>query len=396
MENLKDIIGKEVDKIHAETIENYRHLHQYPELSFHEKLTSEYVESNLQEAGIEYRNKIGGYGILAWIKGNNPDKRIIALRADMDALPVTEANDIYHKSKNEGKMHACGHDSHTASLLSVAKVIRNLKDHIEGTVLFIFQPGEEKHPGGARLMLQDGVFDRIKPDIIIGQHVYVDYPVGTVGFQEGVIMASADEIHLKVKGAGGHGAIPNKLNDTILAASQIVVSLQQVVSRRSDPFKPIVLTIGRFIADGATNIIPGEVTLAGTLRCMDEEERKKAKKLIREIAVLTANAYGCLCDIEVCDGYPCTKNDKETTRITKKFAIEYLGESKVYGLPQRMTSEDFGFFSQAYPSTFYRFGIKGEQQCTGLHTPTFLIDEESLKTSVGLMAYIAMRYCSKE
>jgi len=392
---LADIINSELEIIHSETVAHYKYLHQHPELSFEEENTSRYVASVLKNLGIEFREKIGGYGILAWIKGNNPKSKTIALRADMDALPITEGNDIDFKSKNTGVMHACGHDTHTASLLSVAKIVKKHSNRIEGTVLFIFQPGEEKHPGGARLMLEDGVFDTYKPDIIIGQHAYVDYPVGTVGFEGGVIMASADEVHIKIKGKGGHGAIPNLANDTVLAASQVIVSMQQVVSRRSNPFKPMVLTFGKFIADGATNIIPNEVVLAGTLRCMDEEERAKAKEIIREIAISTAKAYGCECDIDVYDGYPCTYNNENITQQMKMFATDFLGEQNVLGLPKRMTSEDFGFFSQQYPCTFYRFGVIGTQNCTGLHTPTFLIDDEALKTSVGTMAYLALRYCSQ-
>jgi hippurate hydrolase len=293
-------------------------------------------------------------------------------------------------------MHTCGHDTHTASLLSAVKIINNLKDRIEGVILFIFQPGEERHPGGASLMLADGVFDRFKPDVIVGQHAYVDYPVGTVGFQGGIIMASADEIHLKIKGQGGHGAIPDKLNDTVLAASQVVISMQQVVSRRANPFKPAVLTIGKFIANGATNVIPDEVVLAGTFRCMDEDERKRLKPIICEIATSTAKAYGCECEIEVYDGYPCTYNNEEATSLLKSFAVEYLGEANVLGLPQRMTSEDFGFFSQQYPAVFYRFGIQGKQYCAGLHTSRFLIDEEALRTSAGLLAYLALRWGEEE
>ena len=372
---LKDLINKEIENIHSSTIGHYRYLHKHPELSFQEKETSEYIESVLKKEGIEYRNNIGGYGILSWIKGSNPESKVIALRADMDALPITELNDIEFKSVNEGVMHACGHDAHTASLLSVVRVINNLKSEIEGTVLFVFQPGEEKHPGGASLMLKDGVFDSIRPDMIVGQHTYVDYSVGTVGFESGIIMASADEVHIKIKGKGGHGAIPHQANDTVLAASQVIVSMQQVVSRRSNPFKPMVLTFGKFIADGATNIIPNEVLLAGSLRCMDEEERVKVKDIIREIAISTAKAYGCECEIDVYDGYPCTKNDEQVTNLMKGFAVEYLGGDKVLGLEKRMTSEDFGFFSQQYPCTFYRFGVKGKHQSTGLHTPHFLIED---------------------
>lgn len=391
---LTNAIKAKVELYHKDTVTQYQHLHQHPELSFEEKNTSEYIEKRLKDWGIEYRSHIGGFGILACIKGQNPTSRTIALRADMDALPITEQNPVSFKSENEGVMHACGHDTHTASLLSAVRIINDLKDSFEGTILFIFQPGEEKHPGGASLMLKDGIFDTYKPDIIIGQHAYVDYPVGTVGFEAGVIMASADEVHIKIKGKGGHGAIPHEVNDTVLAASQVIVSMQQIVSRRSNPFKPCVLTFGKFIADGATNIIPNEVTLAGSLRCMDEEERNKLKPIIKEIAISTAKAYGCQCDIEVYDGYPCTYNNERVTATAKSFAIEYLGEDKVLGLPKRMTSEDFGFFSQEYPCTFYRYGIMGMQHCTGLHTPTFLIDEEALRTSVGTITYLALRYCN--
>ena len=392
--SLADTIKQELEFVYPEAVAHYRHLHQYPELSFQEKETSTYVESVLKSLCVEYRSNIGGYGILAWIKGKDPKSRTIALRADMDALPVVEANDIDFKSEHEGVMHACGHDTHTASLLSAVKIINNLKSRLKGTVLFIFQPGEERHPGGANLMLSNGLFDVFKPDVIISQHAYVDYPVGTVGFQGGVIMASADEVHIKIKGKGGHGAIPNMLNDTVLAASQLIVSMQQVVSRLSNPFKPMVLSFGKFIADGATNIIPNEVVLAGSLRCMDEDERKRVKPIIREIAINIAKAYGCECDVEVYDGYPSTYNNEDVTRLMKDFAIEFMGEPNVLGLSQRMTSEDFGFFSQCYPSTFYRFGVQGRQICTGLHTSNFLIDEESLKTSTGLIAYLALRYCS--
>lgn len=390
---LINIIKEKVTRYHNDTVAHYKHLHQYPELSFQEENTAAYVELQLKELGVDYRKNIGGFGLLAWIKGDNESSRTVALRADMDALPIVEQNDISFISKNEGVMHACGHDTHTASLLGVLKIINELKSNFGGTVLFIFQPGEEKHPGGANLMLKDGLFDDHRPDIIIGQHAYVDYSVGEVGFGDGVIMASADEVHMKIIGKGGHGAIPHEVNDTVLAASQVLVSMQQVVSRRSNPFKPCVLSFGKFIADGATNIIPNVVTLAGTLRCMDEGERYKIKPIIRDIAIHTAKAYGCECEIEVYDGYPCVYNDEAVTGMMKAFATEYLGAEKVKGLPKRMTAEDFGFFSQQYPCTFYRFGIQGKKTSTGLHTPTFLIDEDALKTSVGAMAYLALRYC---
>lgn len=401
METLKNLVKNRIQADFDQIVTMYEHLHSYPELSFHEKKTSEYICSKLDELGVAYKSGIGnspehgitGYGILAWIEGKNPKSRTIALRADMDALPIQEENDVPFSSKNDGVMHACGHDTHTTSLLSTLNIIHSFKDEIEGTVLFIFQPGEEKDPGGANLMLKDGLFDTFNPDIIIGQHAYVDYEVGTVGFQSGLVMASADEVHITVKGKGGHGAIPFELNDTVLAASQIIVAMQQVVSRRSNPFKPMVLSFGRFIADGATNIIPDKVVLAGSLRCMDEDERKKMKPIIKEIATNTAKAHGCVCDITINDGYPSVYNNPEVTEMMRSFAKEYLPHERVLGLPQRMTAEDFGFFSQKYPTTFYRFGIKGKQSCGNLHTSTFLIDDKSLKISVGILTYLTLRYC---
>jgi hippurate hydrolase len=391
--SLIDVIKSRVAETHVDTLAHYMRLHQNPELSFEEKETAAYVKACLGGLGIEYRDNIGGYGILGWIKGEKPSSSVIALRADMDALPITEQNDVPFRSKKEGVMHACGHDTHTASLLGAARIINEMKSCFGGTILLIFQPGEERHPGGANLMLQDGIFDTIEPDLIIGQHAYIDYPVGMVGFESGVIMASADEVHARVRGKGGHGAIPHEANDTVLAAAQIVTAMQQIVSRRSNPFNPCVLTFGKFIADGATNIIPSEVVLAGSLRCMNEEERYKLKPIIRDIAIHTAKAYGCECEIDVYDGYPCVDNNEGVTAAAKGFAEEYLGVENVKGLPKRMTSEDFGFFSQRYPSTFYRYGVMGRTRTTGLHTPTFLIDDEALKVSVGVMAYLGMRFC---
>ncbi|MCL2650169.1 MAG: M20 family metallopeptidase [Candidatus Azobacteroides sp.] len=387
-------IKNKVEEYYQEIISDYRYLHSHPELSYKEHNTSEFVQSQLKELGIEFQSGIAGTGVLGVIKGKNPDKKIVALRADMDALPIQEINDIPHKSQNENVMHACGHDAHTASLLGVARILNELKHEFEGTVLLVFQPGEEKHPGGARLMLEAGVFNEYKPDLMIAQHVYVDYKVGEVGFEPGIIMAAADEVHIKIRGKGGHGALPHLVNDTVLAASQCIVSLQQIASRRSNPFNPVVLSFGKLLAFGDTNVIPDEVTVAGTLRTMNEKERSRMKELIKEVAIHTVNAYGCRCEIEVYDGYPCVKNDEQITSLAKTYAIEYLGKESVKGLEKRMTAEDFGFFSQLYPTTFYRFGVQGKHPCSGLHTSTFLIDEEALKTSVGVMAFLACRFLS--
>lgn len=390
---MKSKINSLSETVFSYVCEAYKYLHAHPELAFQETETAAYIQAQLSEMEIPFRANIGTTGVLAVLKGKNPSKKIIALRADMDALPVDEATDLPYKSQNPHCMHACGHDSHVASLLGVAKVMSQLKNEFEGTILFIFQPGEERHPGGARLMLEDGVFDEYTPSVILGQHASVDYPVGTVAFRAGQIMASADEIHLTVKGLGGHGALPHLFNDTVLCASQILVSLQQIRARLCHPLTPMVLTFGKFIADGSTNVIPHEVRLAGTLRTFDEAWRTKCKEHVQRIATETALAYGCTCELELSDGYPSVSNDPEVTANAIRFATELVGAARVGELEVRMTGEDFGFFTQKYPASFYRFGIKGESNpdCGGLHTSTFQIDLETFKTSVSVMSWLAWR-----
>lgn len=389
----KGTIREIAGDIFPETVRHYRYLHQHPELSYQEENTSGYVIQFLEKESVPFRENIGGHGILAWIKGEKKGgvDKTIAFVADMDALPVHEKNDVPFKSQNEGVMHACGHDSHTASLMGAVKILNVLKKEFSGTVLFVFQPGEEQSPGGADLMLRDGVFNDFQPEFIVKQHAYVDLLAGEVAFQTGTVMASADEVHIKVKGQGGHGALPHELDDTVLAASNIIVALQQVVSRRRNPFQPMTLSFGKFIADGATNVIPSEVTLAGSLRCMDEEERRKMLRIIPEIIESTAKAYGCTCEIEMPAGYPCTVNHAEITGIIQSKAVAYLGENHVSEYPKRMTAEDFGFFTQKYPCCFYRFGVNNVRgDCGKLHSSTFMINEAALQTASGLLAYIAM------
>ena len=381
------------DSIFNYTSTCYRHLHAHPELSFQEYETSTFIQKQLTDMQIPFRSNIAGTGILGRIEGRNPQKKIIALRADMDALPVQEAVNIPWKSKNDNVMHACGHDAHVACLLGAAKILKQLCDEFEGTILLIFQPGEEKAPGGASLMLQNGLFDEYKPEAIIAQHVSIDYPTGTMAFLPGTIMASADEIHLTIRGKGGHGALPHLCNDTVLAASQTVVALQQVRSRLCHPLTPMVLTFGRLIAEGATNIIPSEVHLSGTFRTVDERWRKEALEHIRRIITETCSAHSCTVEIDIPGGYPCVVNDATLTEKIKGFAAEYAGEENTDKLELRLTSEDFGFFTQQYPCSFYRFGVKGasNQNSGGLHSSTFCIDEKALLTGAGGLAYIARR-----
>lgn len=390
--NLAVIIRQRAEALFPEIVRHYRYLHQHPELSYREENTARYVSEFLDTEGIPYRKNIGGYGILAWVKGEkNGTGQTIAFVADMDALPVREQNEVPYKSLNDGVMHACGHDSHTASLMGAAKIVYSFRKEFAGTALFIFQPGEEQSPGGADLMLKDGVFRDMEPDFIVKQHAYVNLPAGMIGFQTGTVMASADEIHIKVKGQGGHGALPHELNDTVLAASHMIVALQQIVSRRRDPFSPMTLSFGKFIADGATNVIPDEVTLAGSLRCMDEKERRKMLNIIPEIVMSTAAAYGCRCELFMPDGYPCTVSHENITETIRTQALEYLGEDSVTEYPKRMTAEDFGFFTQHYPCCFYRFGVADEDSlCGRLHSSSFLIDDQALKVSTGFFAFIAV------
>lgn len=385
-------IHNRINDLYPTIVQDYQYLHQHPELSFEEYNTSAYIQKVLDSLSIPYRAGIAGTGVLGILKGINPSSKVIALRADMDALPVLEENEIPFCSVNAGVMHACGHDSHVAALLGAARVLAEMRDSFEGTILLVFQPGEEQDPGGARLMLEDGVFDEYEPALILGQHSNMYDESGIVSFCNGAVMASADEIHIKVKGKGGHGAMPHKHTDAVLAAAQVVVAMQQILSRTKNPFTPMSLTFGRFIADGATNVIPHEVVLAGSLRCFDKEEREKAKQLIPIIGRHTAEAYLCEFEIKQDDGYPEVINDDQVTNAARLFAQEYLGTDHVKAFEPRTTSEDFGFYTEKYKGCFFRFGVRNQTERGASHTSTFLIDEESLKTAAGTMAYLAIRF----
>lgn len=394
MNHLKTKIKELSTAIHKDVIAIRRYLHQHPELSFQEVETAKYIATQLQKMGIEHQHGVADTGVVGIIKGKNPDKKIIALRSDHDALPITEANDVAYKSKNEGVMHACGHDVHTSSLLGTARILDQLKEEFEGTIKLIFQPGEEKAPGGASLMIKDGVLENPTPTLIFGQHVHPPLEVGKVGMKGGIYMASTDEIYVSIKGKGGHGALPQTCIDPIAISAQIITALQQVVSRYGDPTIPTVLTFGKINSiGGATNIIPEEVQLQGTFRTMNEPWRAEAKRRMKEIAEGIATSMGASCDFNIVKGYPFLKNDEEMTLKAKEFAIEYLGKENVVDLPIRMTGEDFAFYSHRIPAVFYRLGIRNEAEgiTAGLHTPTFNIDENALALSTGLMAWMAIK-----
>jgi amidohydrolase len=376
-----------------EVIAIRRHLHQHPELSFEEFETSEFVCSKLDEYGVTYETGYVKTGIVALIKGNNPDKKVVALRADLDALPIIEENDVEYKSINEGVMHACGHDLHTSSLLGVAKILHELSDQFEGTVKLIFQPGEERLPGGASLMIKEGVLENPRPESIVGQHVFPQLEVGKVGFRSGMYMASTDELFMTVKGKGGHAALPHLTVDPVLITAHILTALQQLVSRISHPTAPTVLSFGKIIGNGATNIIPDKVELEGTFRAMDEVWRAEAHDKMKKMAESIAESMGGECEFKILKGYPFLVNDEDVTEHAKAAAIEYLGEANVVDLELRMTAEDFAYFSQEMPACFYRLGVRNEEKglVSGLHTSTFDIDEEAIETSIGLMSWITLQ-----
>jgi len=389
---LKKQIQQLTNEFHKETISNRRHIHRYPELSFREEKTALFISQKLTDWGIPHKTAVGGYGIIGLVGKATPNGKCIALRADMDALPIVEINSHDFVSDNPGVMHACGHDAHTSMLLTAARILKQLEDHFEGQVKLVFQPAEEKLPGGALGIIKDGGLKNPDAQRIVGQHVFPGLEAGFVGFRSGAYMASADEITITVQGIGGHAAMPNQINDTVLTAAQIIVNLQQVVSRFAPPVVPTVLSFGRVFADGIFNIIPDEVLIQGTLRTFDEVWRAAAKMHIRRIAENTALAANMKAEVMIEDGYPFVMNEEHTTQIAKQAAIDYLGADKVVDLEQRMTAEDFAWYSQQMPATFYRIGTanKAKGIVSNLHTNTFDIDEQSLLHGPGLMAWIAL------
>ncbi|MGL4632873.1 MAG: M20 metallopeptidase family protein, partial [Leadbetterella sp.] len=293
----------------SQTVSHRHHLHQFPELSYEEKETSAYVSKELKAIGIPIQENVGGYGVVGIINGNKPESRTVALRADMDALPIIEENNTPYASKVQGKMHACGHDVHTSSLLTTARILHTLKSEFEGTVKLIFQPAEEKAPGGASIMIKEGVLQNPSVNSILGQHVAPNVPVGKIGFRSGMYMASTDEVYLRIHGKGGHGASPHTAVDPILVASHILVALQQIISRNKNPSYPSVLTFGKIQGLGATNIIPNEVYIEGTFRCMNEEWRAEGLQKIQKMAEAIADGMGARCEFWIVKGYPFLQNE---------------------------------------------------------------------------------------
>ncbi len=372
-----------------EFIEVRHHLHMHPELSYHEFETSKFVQSKLASFGIPFEIK-ATTGVLGMIKGKNPESRVIALRADMDALPIQEENLVTYKSKTAGVMHACGHDVHTTILLGAAKILHELKNEWEGTIKLLFQPGEERNPGGASYMIRDGVLENPRPTGIIGLHVHPGLDLGKLSFRKGRVMASADEIYITIKSKGGHAAAPHLTADTILIASHLIVSLQQIISRNNNPTSPSVLSICSIQGGHTTNVIPSEVKLMGTFRAMDEAWRYKAHELIRKQATGLVQAMGADIDLHIDIGYPTVDNDPVLTDAAWKRANEYMGKDNVSETEMRMGAEDFGYYTQVIPGCFYRLGVRNKEEgiIHNVHTPQFNIDERAIEKGMGIMAWL--------
>lgn len=378
-------------KYNDQYVDVRRHIHANPELSYLEFNTSKYIQEHLASLNIPF-TILATTGVVGIIKGKNPDSRIVALRADMDALPIQEANNIPYKSRVDGVMHACGHDVHTTCLLGAAKILSELKDSWEGTIKLIFQPGEEKNPGGASIMIKEGVLENPKPEKIFALHVHPQMEVGTFSFRGGMVMASADELYITIKAKGGHAAAPHQTADSILAACQIVNNLQQVISRNNDPFNPSVLSITAFNAGNATNVIPSEVKLMGTFRAMNEEWRFKAHEIIRHQITTMAAALGVEADVLIDVGYPFVMNDEVLSNNAKTLASNYAGAENVWETELRMGAEDFAYYSHQIPGCFFRLGAGNKEKgiTATVHTPIFNVDEAAIEQGMGMMALMGM------
>jgi amidohydrolase len=389
---LRDKIKHLSAEMLSHTISVRRHLHQHPELSFQEHATSAFIKAQLDDIGIPWR-PIAGTGVIGVIEGQDPASNAVALRADIDALPIHELNTVDYASKNSGVMHACGHDFHTSSLIGTAKILYHCRNEFKGTVKLLFQPGEEVLPGGATLMIKEGALLNPSPAAIIGQHAMPRIPVGKIGIRSGKHMASMDSIVLRIIGKGGHGAEPHNVIDPVLIAAHVIIALQQIVSRMASPKEPTVLSFGKVIANGAINVIPDEVRMEGTFRAMNEQWRDRALGLITNMAEKVTSAMGGVSEIHIQRGYPFLVNEERLTNNVRNDAMDYLGAENVLEEDIWMAAEDFAYYSHVTDSCFYLCGVGNTEKgiTSSLHSPTFNIDEDALAISTGLMAYIALR-----
>lgn len=386
-------IVNQIEEMYGELVDIREHLHMHPELSFEEFQTSQFIQNKLKAFGIHDFKVVCQTGIVGHI---GPKEEVIAVRADIDALPILEANQVSYKSKNEGVMHACGHDVHTTCLLGVLKLLKQKEKDLKKGVRFIFQPGEEKLPGGASLLIKEGVLKNPVPELIIGQHVYPELAAGKVGYRPGTYMASCDEIYIDFIGKGGHGALPQNNVDPIMMSAQFLTGVQQVVSRKADPKIPTVLSFGHIEGLGATNVIPDKVSLQGTFRTFNEQWREQAHQHITEFANATAQMMGGKAIVDIRKGYPFLNNDEVGTEKCKTISENVLGKKNVVDLDLRMTAEDFSYYSQEIPSVFYRLGTGNAEMgiIASVHSPKFDIDPNALKTGVLNMYSLVMEWAS--
>jgi len=394
MPGIKDIILAKSADLKQEVIQLRRHFHRYPELSYQETQTSLFICKWLENNNIVFRKGIAGTGIIGIIKGKTEGKKVIALRAEMDALPVNERNETEYSSLNQGKMHACGHDAHMAMLMGTTKLLDSIRDQLAGTVLLIFQPGEEKSPGGARLIIESGELMNPKPDIVIAQHILPELETGKVGYKSGRYMASCDEIYLTVTGKGGHAALPDLTTDQIFIASNLVIRLKNRMSEQQAINKiPTVLGIGRISGEGATNVIPEKVYIAGTFRTFDEKWRAEGLALVRSVSAETEKEFGVKIDVNIVEGYPVLFNDENLTSSAIEYSKELLGQDKIETYDIRMSSDDFSFYSALAPSLYYRVGIrKKDSGMLKLHTSDFDIDEDGMETGVANLSWLVYNF----
>lgn len=394
MPGIKDAILIKSADLKEEVINLRRHFHKYPELSYEETVTSSFIAGWLSDNGISFRKGIAGTGIIGTIEGKADGKKVIAVRAEMDALPITERNKTNYSSLNPGKMHACGHDAHMAMLLGTTKLLNSIRDQFGGTILLIFQPGEEKSPGGARLVIESGELKNPKPDIVIAQHILPELETGKVGYKSGRYMASCDEIYITITGKGGHAALPGLTTDQIYIASNLVIRLKNRFSEQQAVRKiPTVLGIGRISGEGATNIIPEKVFISGTFRTFDEKWRDEGQALVRLISGETAKEFGVVIDVNIAEGYPVLHNDEKLTADAISYSEELLGKDKIEAYDIRMSSDDFSFYSALAPSLYYRIGIrKKDTEMLKLHTADFDIDEEGLETGVANLSWLVYNF----
>jgi amidohydrolase len=396
-----DRIRSEVAALQHRLVEWRRHLHRHPELSFQEHATAAFVDDVLRAEGIHTRTGVGrltaeasGTGVIAVVKGEaSPSDRCFAIRADLDALPIQEVGKPAYCSTVPGVMHACGHDAHTAMVLGAGIALHRLRKEWSGTVMLVFQPGEEKEPGGASLLVKEGVLSDPKPAGILGQHVTPELSSGLLGFRSGPFMAAADELYLTVTGRGGHAAVRHRLVDPILVAARLLPVLYDEAHAAVPPGEPMVISFGKFTGNGATNIVPQTVTLDGTLRTFDEGLRARLHVLLPQVCTRVAAEFGATAELRIVKGSPVVKNDPALTTRMREAAVALVGADRVVDMDIRMGAEDFAYYTHVMPGCFFRLGTGNagkEGTQSGLHTAAFDIDEEAMLTGAAMMAWGAL------